>query len=126
MVQDEVLDVVDSADLRVYAIWEPILRNDNHQSARQAPQLVPDPRVTHYWVDGRDVGALFQEPIQLKSEVAWDVYLVYTPGTVWGDSVPVPEYFQHQLSGRLPKEQRLDGAVLAQKIRAMLTEAHAH
>ncbi len=126
VVQEQVLDVVDSDDVRVYAIWEPILRNDDHSAAQQAPRFMPDPRVTHYWVDSRDVGALFQKPIQLKSEPAWDVYLIYAPGVVWGESVPTPEYFQHQLSGRLPKNQRLDGTVLAEKIRAVLAEAHAH
>ena len=123
VVQQEVLDVVDAMDLRVYAIWEPILRNDSHKSALQAPKLIPDARVTHYWVDGRDVGGLFQKPIQLKREPAWDVYLVYASGVVWGDEVPVPDYFQHQLGGRLPKELKLDGKVLAQRIQGMLTEA---
>jgi hypothetical protein len=119
------LDTVDATALRVYAIWEPILRNDNHKSALQAPKLIPDARVTHYWIDGHDVGEMFQRPIQLKREPAWDVYLVYPAGVVWGDEVPVPEYFQHQLGGRLPKELRLDGEVLAQRIRTMLAAASA-
>lgn len=125
MVQDEVLDAVDANDLRVYAIWEPILRSDNHESALKAPKLIPDARVTHYWIDGHDAGEMFQRPIHLKREPAWDVYLVYPPGVVWGDEVPVPEYFQHQLAGRLPKELRLDGEVLAQRIRALLAPASA-
>lgn len=125
VVQQAVLDVIDSNDVRVYAIWEPILRSDNYKSAMQAPKLIPDARVTHFWVDGRDVGKLFQKPIQLKTEAAWDVYLVYAPGVVWGAEVPAPDYFQHQLGGRLPKELRLDGQVLARKIEGMLTETPA-
>jgi hypothetical protein len=87
VVQQEVLDVVDTTELRAYAIWEPILQNDNHKSALQATTLIPDARVTHYWVDGRDVGKLFQHSIELN-ETAWDVYLVYPPGVVWGDEAP--------------------------------------
>ena len=125
MVQQQVLDTVDAKNVRVYAIWEPILRNDNHDSALQAPKLIPDARATHYWIDGHAVGELFQSAIRLKSEPAWDVYLVYAAGVVWGDDVPVPDYFQHQLGGRLPKELRLDGEALAQRIQAMLDEATA-
>lgn len=113
------------SNLRVYAIWEPILRSDTEASAKRAPSLLPDPRVAHFWVASRDVGRMFQPAIALKTEPAWDVYLVYAPGVRWGDAVPVPDYFQHQLSGRLPKEQRLDGAVLVARLREFLEPAPA-
>ncbi len=125
VVQQEVLETVSDPNLRVYAVWEPILRSDNEESAKLAPRLIPDPRVTHFWVASRDVGKMFQAPIALKTEPAWDVYLVYPPGVRWGDSVPVPEYFQHQLGGRLPKEQRLNGPGLAQRIQSLIEPATA-
>ena len=104
----------------MYAVWEPILRTDDERAARKATILLPDPRVVHYWVASREVGKLFQEPIELTTEPAWDVYLVYPRGVRWDESVPVPDHFMHQLGGRLPAPQRLDAAKLAEQIEEAL------
>lgn len=115
--QSAVLEKVESANLAVYAVWEPILRTDDERSSRKATILFPDDRVSNYWVDTRAVGELFQAPIDLTTEPAWDVYLVYAPGVAWkGDDPPRPNYFMHQLGGRLPDDLRLDGAKLAAAI----------
>ena len=115
--QSEVLERVESENLAVYAVWEPILRTDDERSSRKATILFPDERVSNYWVDTRAVGELFQAPIDLTTEPAWDVYLVYAPGVAWdGDDPPRPNYFMHQLGGRLPDDLRLDGAKLAAAI----------
>lgn len=54
-------------------------------------------------------------------EPAWDVYLVYPPGTEWkGNKPPKPAYFMHQLVGRLPDNRRLNGEALAAKLRDVL------
>ena len=104
---------IDSGKLAAYAVWEPILRTDDERSSRKAATLFSDPRVKHYWVRTHAVGELFQAPIDLTGEPAWDVYLVYEPGIEWkGDAPPVPTLFMHQLGGRLPDDQRLDGPKL--------------
>lgn len=121
MVQKEVLDKVDSAALAVYVVWEPILRTDDEPSSRKATSLVPDSRVTHYWVGSLEVGKAFQAPIDLETEPAWDVYLVYPPGVTWeSSSPPRPELFMHQLGGRLPADRRLDGPQLADAIQRLV------
>jgi hypothetical protein len=125
VVQQSVLDTIDDPSLRVYVVWEPILGSDTAESAQKAPSLIPDRRATHFWTGSRDVAAMFQAPIGLQPHPAWDVYLVYAPGTRWDAAVPAPEYFQHQLGGRLPKEQLLNGAVLAERVRALLEPAPA-
>ena len=68
--------------------------------------------------DGRRAGEPAEQgAIDLVSEPAWDVYLVYAPGIHWeGKEPPRPTYFQHQLGGRLPADQRLDGPKLAEAI----------
>jgi len=101
----------------VYAVWEPILKTDDERSARKATTLFPDDRVSHYWVGSREVGKLFQPALELTTEPAWDVYLIYAPGIEWEDQTPpTPSYFMHQLGGRLPDEQRLDGEKLKRAI----------
>lgn len=77
--------------------------------------------MTHYWIDNRDVGKLFQTPINLKTEPAWDVYLLYPAGVTWTDSPPEPYFFMHQLGNRLPPENRLSGEGLARRVRELLS-----
>ncbi len=101
-------------------MWEPILRTDNEAAAGKATVLLPDPRVRHFWVPSQSVGEMFQKPIGLAAEPAWDVYLAYPRGVHWDDHPPAPAFFMHQLVGRLPAEQRLDGAELATRLQAML------
>lgn len=107
-------------NLKAYAVWEPILRTDNLRGARKATTILPDSRVRHYWVDGREVGEMFKPALELKDEVAWDVYLVYPADVEWKASLPPkPSYFMHQLR-ELPSARRLDATELAGQIRAAI------
>ena len=114
---------IDSDGFVAYAVWEPILKTDDERSSRKAATLFPDKRVKSYWVHTRDVGKMFQAPISLTTEPAWDVYLVYEPGIEWdGDTPPEPTFFMHQLGGRLPDGQRLDGPRLHDVIEKILVK----
>jgi hypothetical protein len=106
----------------MYAVWEPILETDDERAARKATVLLADPRVEHFWVSTRDVGKMFQDPIKLTTEPAWDVYLVYPRGVYWDQSPPTPAYFMHQLRGRLPDEGRLDAKELSGRLGATLRD----
>lgn len=121
MVQDNVIAKIDSKNFVAYAVWEPILKSDDERSSRKAVILFPGERVKNYWVHTRAVGELFQQPINLTSGPAWDVYLVYEPGVEWdADEPPEPTFFMHQLGGRLPDDQRLDGPKLHDVIQKIL------
>lgn len=118
--QEQVLGTIDSKKLVAYAVWELILRTDDERSSRKATTLLPDERVRHYWVGSQGVGKLFQPAIDLTAEPAWDVYLVYRPGRKWEGKPPAPEFFMHQLGGRLPEDRLLDAAVLADRIQRLV------
>lgn len=121
MVQREVLETIASEKLKIFVVWEPILRTDNAVASRKATTFFADPRVEHFWVDSQSVGELFQPAIDLKTEPAWDVYLVYPRDAKWkGTQPPRPEYLMHQLEGRLPDADRLNGAGLARRLEAAL------
>ena len=122
MVQEQVLDEIKDPSLRVYVIWEPILGRDSERTSRAAATLIPGPRAVQFWSGSSAVGKLFQAPIHLTGETAWDVYLLYARGQRWEASVPKPRFFMHQLSGRLPERQRLDGTVLAKQVQALLRD----
>jgi hypothetical protein len=121
-VRSEVLDVIADSSLAVYAVWEPILMTDSETSARRAVSLLPDPRVRHYWTDAPSLGLLYQEPIGLRAEPAWDVYLVYAPGATWEEGAlpPAPDWFMHQLGDRLPEDRAFDAPKLAGILRDII------
>jgi hypothetical protein len=121
VVQNNVIAQIENEGFVAYAVWEPILRTDDERSSRKAATLFPDEHVISYWVQSRAVGEMFQAPIELTTEPAWDVYLVYEPGVEWGGLVPpAPTFFMHQLGGRLPNGQKLDGPKLREVIEAIL------
>jgi len=122
-VHEHVFEGIDTQTLRAYAVWEPILRTDDARGARKATTILPDPRVRHYWTPGQEVGEMFQAPLRLKGEPAWDVYLVYAPGVEWkGTNPPKPATFMHQLAGRLPEKRILNPETLAATLRKHLTK----
>ena len=124
-VVQQLLYEFEDEDFEVYVVWEPILRTDKREVAVKATTFIPDSRAKHYWVDDHSVGNLFKDAIGLENEPAWDVYLLYPAGTKWGESPPVPEYFQHQLGGRLPPEKRLNADGMAERIEALLEKLAA-
>lgn len=79
--------------------------------------LMRDPRVTHYWDPEQRVGAAFQRHIANLSSPAWDVWMLFAPGTTWpGDAPPAPTWWEHQLSGLAGFEDlRLDPDRFARK-----------
>lgn len=119
------LEGIADDDLRVFVVWEPILRPDNERAARRATTMLDDPRVTHFWTMTRDVGTSFETPIGLKGEPAWDVYLLYPRGTRWEEAPPPPDFYMHQMRGRLPEDRVLDGRRLAAETRRLLAAGHA-
>ncbi len=124
-VVQQLLYEFEDENFQVYVVWEPILGTDKRGVAVRAASLIPDSRARHYWVDDRSVGHMFKDAIGLKNEAAWDVYLLYPAGTRWTSEPPVPDYFQHQLGGRLPPENRLNGDGMAERIEAMLDKLAA-
>lgn len=124
MAQKEVLDRVRSDSLAVYVVWERILGSDREDAARRATALVPDRRARHYWTNELGVGEAFQNAVPLVDESAWDVYLLYSPGTEWTEAgAPPPSYYMHQLGGRLPRARLLNGRTLAGKTAEALRAA---
>ena len=94
-----VLRPVPSAELRVYAVWVPVMGEDGEATARRAAERFTDPRLRHYWDPSGEIGRAFGRALRLpgaralgeKSGFAYDVYLVYPATTRWLDTPPRPE-----------------------------------
>ena len=77
------------APLRVYVVWQPVLKTDLGPPLSSVLGLIPDPRAAQFWDPGR-FG--FDEPLPADF-VVWDVVAVFDGTAVWDDrSFPAPAY----------------------------------
>jgi hypothetical protein len=118
------------AYISVFVVWIPILPDDDAVAAARAARSFDDDRVTHYWDGDRALGFSLGEALALpprdpgrRTGVAWDVYLLFGRGARWGEALPVPSFWMHQLddvpASRAP---RLDGAVLKRRVEGLMSE----
>ena len=111
---------VKSDDVRVYAVYLPMLRADQESTVPAAIEKLPDNRVSFYWDGKGDLGKSYSRVLQLgEGQPAWDVYMIYNRDAEWGGDPPAPDYWMHQLSS-LGQERRLDGAKLAEETNKLL------
>lgn len=122
--QKYVLDEIDDQDLKVFVVWGPMQGYETREHAEEAPAFLPDPRATHYWTTAQTCAEIFAEPLGLEDEPAWDTFLLFGSGTRWRDRPPAPSYYMH-VGRSLPKERRLDGGKLAERVRRELAAAES-
>ena len=97
-----------------------MLGPEKQPNAKAATALLPDPQMTHFWSDGHEVAEILRPAAGLPAgERAWDTFQLYAPGERWGETPPTPDFVMH-VDKLLPADRRLDGAVLAERIRALL------
>ena len=87
---DDVLAKFGDRDLRVYAVWLPMLRTDA-RSEWPRNEIV-DPRATHLWDAGKAVGSALAARDDLKTwrPVAWDIWAMFPAGATWSADAPKP------------------------------------
>ena len=110
-----------SANLKGFLVWLPMVATDSREAAFE--RTTSDSRISEGWDGSLTIGKAFARTLNLKG-TAWDVYLVYEPGTIWsGADPPVPSFWMHQLSGRCgaPKELRLEPARFYQAVERSLS-----
>ncbi len=105
----QLLREINSQDLRVFVIWEPVLPTDFGAPSTAALARIPDARAAQYWDGKRALSHLLGE--RNRSTVVWDYIAVYAPGTLWQDSPPKPIYSDNPvrdvISGAKESIQRL-------------------
>ena len=89
-VQQEVLDEHPDADLRVYAVWFDMVEGDTRAAVDRG--LLPDPRVTHFWDEGKRAGGWYGAWTRPGAPewVEWDAFFVYPRGATWDRSAARP------------------------------------
>jgi len=103
---------VNSQNVRVFVIWEPVLPTDFVAPSTAALARIADARATQYWDRKRALSNLLGE--HNRSTVVWDYIAVYSPGTLWQDAPPKPIYSDNPvrdvISGAKESIQRLLGS----------------
>ena len=83
--QTQFLAQLPSDQLRVYAVWLPMLWGDAREEWNGT--TMPDPRVIHFWDGERQVGIWFAENVEGYRGVSWDTYFLYGPDATW-ETIP--------------------------------------
>jgi hypothetical protein len=78
-----------------------MLKEDDLDAAIAQEETFQDERLSRYWDGERVFGRLVSQTLQLATPVAWDIYLLYSPGAIWqGKTMPRPDFWMHQLNER--------------------------
>src|SRR5712691_12845238 len=127
VIQQNVVSKFSSDKLAVYVVWVPLLNLQDpatlQRHAHQYASLIPSgPRVTHYSDPGAYVGKKYGPIIAVPyGSPAWDVYFAFDANARWGDTPPMPNYWEHQLGG-MSQDQYLDGPRFAEQVRKLLAK----
>ena len=82
--QNELLVKHPSANVRVYAVWEPVLPGDSANG--WDPKVLNDPRVTNYWDPHLLLSRWLGEHVTHSGAIVWDHYFLYGPNASWTDA----------------------------------------
>src|SRR5437763_1327902 len=85
--------------MSISIIWIPMMEADTRRAALKSARIVRDPRVRHFYDPTKLTGGLVAASLGGEGKAAWDVYLLYEKGSVWGAHPPAPAYWVHQLQG---------------------------
>lgn len=88
------------SNIRVLAIWEPMLPTDWSRPTSAVLDRLSDPRVVQWWDKRHLVAGLLSasdgglDPACCRrSGTLWDVIAVYPPGARWDQTLPLPKFF---------------------------------
>ena len=87
----ELLQKHRDAPLKVYAVWFNMMWSDSR--AKWPHDLLTDPRVVHFWDEGKVVGRWYETSVTRQGKagsdrVEWDAYFLYGPQASWQQELP--------------------------------------
>lgn len=86
-------------NVRVFAIWEPILPTDWNRPTTSVLSKLSDLRAAQFWDKQHLMASLVKQSASRqpgcckRRGVLWDIIAVYPPGARWTNSLPEPEFF---------------------------------
>ena len=86
MVHQEILRTNPSADLAVYAVWEPSLPTDAR--SEWPSDVLDDPRVLQFWDDARSTSQSLAAFSEIENLLHADAYALFGPEATWRNAQP--------------------------------------
>ena len=117
------LDKIKDSDLRVYAVYLPVLDGDQESRVASAAKYIPDSRVSYFWDGKGELGQGYSGVLKIpEGKTAWDVYLLFDCNAEWKESPPVPTYWMHQLWALwdIAADRRINADTLAGEVKKLL------
>jgi hypothetical protein len=100
--QTKFLDRNDSDDIRMMIVWVKSLSTDAEEKLPLAIDVIPDPRVTHFWDEERVLNAQLIDAVAFPVNMnVYDVFLLYDRDATWEKRLPRPGHFFHEIK-RMP------------------------
>jgi hypothetical protein len=100
--QKQLLAKNDSDDMRLMIVWVKSLSTDSEEKIPLAIDIIPDPRVTHFWDRERVLNPQLIDAIAFGINMnVYDVFLLYDKEAIWEKRLPRPGYFFHETK-RMP------------------------
>ena len=87
--QQNILQQLPSDDIRVYVVWQRILRNDTVNTAQKAAtEVFKDARVKQMWDPAHALGFWYKGAgdLEHKDTIVWDAYFLYSADSKWTDA----------------------------------------
>lgn len=101
-IQTKFLERNDSQDIRMMIVWVKSLSTDAEEKLPLAIDIIPDPRVSHYWDPERVLNAQLIDAIAFPVNMnVYDVFLLYDREATWEKRLPRPGHFFHEVK-RMP------------------------
>jgi hypothetical protein len=115
----------DDPRLVTFVVHVPTL-GAREKNVAPASRLISNAHTTNYWEETGILGKLMQQAMGAEIYL-WDFWTIYDRQAVWSDEhrMPVPTFWQHQLSGRLPSDRFLNANVFAAEVDALLAQVPA-
>ena len=87
-----------AGNIRVFAVWEPMLPTDWERPSTRVLKRLSDPRVIQVWDSNHLIAGLVEQGASgrrprccNRNGAWWDVIATYPPGSQWSGSAPTPE-----------------------------------
>ena len=82
-----------------------MLDEDSFDAAIPSARFLNDVRIQHFYDNNKAVGKTIANSIGWSENIAWDIYLFYSPFVEWTETPPDPIYWMHQMSDDWAKNE---------------------
>jgi hypothetical protein len=98
------------SNIRIFAVWEPMLPTDWGRPSTHVMARLSDPRVTQVWDRNHLIAGLVENGANGRRPACcdrnghwWDVIAAYPPASKWAAAAPVPELLNGTIVQTAPK-----------------------